>query len=257
MNYSKTNRAIIFFFICPILLFSQNNYDGQQFGEEAGDYYSAPLNWEQKDFLAFGLIAAGTFTLMQFDSSIKNEFSKINANRSNWLMEVGRYWGEPIPSLALSGVLLLHGISTNNATTKKIGFEIGQSFIYSVSVTSGLKIMLGRARPSSGSSASTFAPFSVTNSNWSFPSGHNTVAFSLSTVLAANTDNNYLKALAFIPAFLTATSRIYQNHHWASDVFLGAFIGYFTGKFVTDLHKSNEITPTINNTPLVSLSLAF
>nr|MDA3861232.1 phosphatase PAP2 family protein [Melioribacteraceae bacterium] len=73
----------------------------------------------------------------------------------------------------------------------------------------------------------------------------------------ANTDNNYLKILAFLPAFLTATSRVYQNHHWASDVFLGAFIGYFTAKYITDLHKQNEVSPTITNTPLISLSLSF
>ena len=79
----------------------------------------------------------------------------------------------------------------------------------------------------------------------------------LSTLLAANTNNNYLKALAFVPALLTASSRMYQNHHWASDVFLGAAIGYFTGKFITDLHKQNEVDPRINNTPLISLSLTF
>ncbi len=238
-------------------LFSQNSYNWEQLGNEAGDYYSAPLNWDKNDFLTFGLVLAGNFGLMQFDDSIKDEFAKINSNKNNWLMEAGRYWGEPIPSLALSGILLIHGYTADDETTKKIGFEIGQSFLYSVSVTSGLKIILGRARPSTGSSSTSFSPFSFSNSNWSHPSGHTTVAFSLSTVLAANTNNDALKILAFIPAFLTATSRVYQNHHWASDVFLGAMIGYFTGKFITDLHTENEVTPYINSTPLVSLSLTF
>ena len=255
------SKRIKLFFISllvfPTLVYSQNNYNWKQFGNETSDYFSAPLHWNKNDLLTFGLIAAGTFTLTQFDDSIKDEIGKINSNKNNWLMEAGRYWGEPLPSLALSGILLLHGISTNDETTRKLGFEIGQAFIYSVSVTSGLKVILGRARPSSNRGASTFAPFSFTNSNWSLPSGHTTIAFSLSTVLAANTDNNYLKILAFVPAFLTATSRMYQNHHWASDVFLGAFIGYFTGKFITDLHKQNEVDPRIINTPLVSLSLTF
>ncbi len=257
MRSIKIHLFFISLLLFPILVYSQNNYDWKQFVNETGDYFSAPIHWDKSDILTFGLIAAGTFTLTQFDYSIKNEFSKINSNKNNWLMEAGRYWGEPIPSLALSSILLLHGISTDDETTRKLGFEIGQSFIYSVSVTSGLKIMFGRARPSTESSASTFAPFSFTNSNWSLPSGHTTIAFSLSTVLAANTNNNYLKVLAFVPALLTASSRMYQNHHWASDVFLGAFVGYFTGKFITDLHKQNEVDPRINNTPLISLSLAF
>ncbi len=138
-----------------------------------------------------------------------------------------------------------------------MSFEIAQSFVYSVAVTSGLKIIIGRSRPNSVQSATDFHPFSFSNPSLSLPSGHTTVAFSLSTVLAANTDNNYLKVLAFFPAVLTATSRVYQNHHWASDVFLGAMVGYFTGKFITDLHKENELTPNINNIPLITFSLNF
>ena len=258
MRYQQLKyRYLLFILLIPFSLFSQNSYDWKQFGNEAGEYYSAPLNWDKNDLLTFGLVVVGNIGLMQFDDSIKDEFAKINANQKHWLMEAGRYWGEPIPSLTLSGILLIHGYTADNETTKKIGFEIGQSFIYSVSVTSGLKIILGRARPSTDLPSTSFSPFSFSNSNWSHPSGHTTVAFSLSTVLAANTNNDALKVLAFIPAVLTATSRVYQNHHWASDVFLGAMIGYFTGKFVTDLHKENEVAPFINSTPLVSLSLTF
>lgn len=257
MSAKTTYQTIILILIFPILLYSQNKYNWKQFQNETGDYYSAPLSWDKNDFLALGIIAVGTIGIMQFDDSIKDEFAKINSNQKHWLMEAGRYWGEPIPSIALSGLLLIHGYTINDEVTKKIGFEIGQSFLYSVSVTSGLKIILGRARPSTGFPSTSYSPFSLSNSNWSHPSGHTTVAFSLSTVLASNTNNNALKALAFIPAILTATSRVYQNHHWASDVFLGAVIGYFTGKFVTNLHNQNEVTPIINTTPLVSLSLTF
>lgn len=257
MNFRKTNRVLIFILIFPIILFPQNKYDWNQFGNETGEYYSAPFNWDKNDILTFGLIAIADIGLMQFDDSIKDQFLKINSNQNNWLMEAGRYWGEPVPSIALSGILLIHGYATDDETTKKLGFEIGQSFLYSVSVTSGLKIILGRARPNTGLPSTSYSPFSFSNSNWSHPSGHTTIAFSLSTVLAANTDSDALKVLAFIPAVLTATSRMYQNHHWASDVFLGAVIGYFTGKFVTDLHNQNEVTPYINSTPLVSLSFSF
>ena len=236
---------------------AQNEYDFKQFGEETGDYYTAQLNWDKNDFITLGIITAATYGLMYADQPIQNEFEKINSNKKHWLMEIGRYWGEPIPSLALSGILLIHGYAFDNSTTKKIGFEVGQSFLYSVSVTSGLKIIFGRARPSTGNDSFTFEPFAFKNSNWSLPSGHTTVAFSLSTVLAANTDNYALKVASFLPAFLTAVSRVYQNHHWASDVFLGAMIGYFTGKFVTDLHNEKELTAQMTQIPLLSLSLSF
>lgn len=257
MTVEKLYRFLIPLLFFPTLLFSQNKYDWEQLRDETGKYYSAPFSWNSNDLITLGIISAGTITLMQFDDNIKNEFSKINSEKDNWLMEAGRYWGEPLPSLALSGILLIHGISTNNLSTKKIGFEIAQSFIYSVSVTSVLKISIGRARPYTGNSSATFSPFALHNSNWSLPSGHSTVAFSLSTILAANTNNNFLKVAAFIPAVLTITSRMYQDYHWASDVFLGAAIGYFTAKYITNIHHQNELNPTINNTPLISFSLNF
>ena len=250
-------KTIFLLILIPIFAKAQNEYNFKQFVNEAENYYSAPLHWDKNDFLTFGIITATTITAMQFDDLIKNETAKINYNKDNWLMEAGRYWGEPIPSFILSGALLIHGISNNNETTKKIGFEIGQSFFYSVSVTSGLKIIIGRSRPYTGNLSTVYSPISFGNDNLSLPSGHTTVAFSLSTVLASNTNNDALKVLAFIPAILTATSRVYQNFHWTSDVLLGAAVGYFTGKFITDLHKQNELNPTIENIPLISFSFAF
>jgi membrane-associated phospholipid phosphatase len=254
-NFFYSTILVIIFI--PVFAKAQNEYNFKQFANEAENYYSAPLHWNKNDFLTFGIITATTFTAMQFDDLIKNETAKINSERKNWLMEAGRYWGEPIPSFILSGALLIHGISNNNETTKKIGFEIGQSFFYSVSVTSGLKIIIGRSRPYTGNLSTVYSPFSFGNDNLSLPSGHTTVAFSLSSVLAANTNNDGLKILAFIPAILTATSRVYQNYHWTSDVVLGAAIGYFTGKFVTDLHKQNEKNPNLDNIPLISFSLSL
>lgn len=250
-------RALIILIFLSTTILSQNEYNFKQFINEAGDYYTAPLNWDTNDFLTFGIIAVSTYGLMYLDEPIKNEFFKINSNKKNWLMEAGRYWGEPIPSIALSGLLLLHGYVYDNNTTKKIGFEVGQSFLYSVSVTSALKIAFGRSRPYTGHDPFTFDPISFTNSKWSYPSGHSTVAFSLSTVLAANTENTGWKIAAFIPAFLTVISRVYQNYHWASDVFLGGMIGYFTGSFITELHKEKELNGKIETTPLISLSLSF
>ena len=236
---------------------AQNKYDFKQFANETGDYFSAPSNWNKNDFITLGLISAATFGLMYADQPIKNGMAEINSNKNNWLMEFGRYWGEPIPSVAISGLLLIHGYAFDNSTTKKIGYEVGQSFIYSVTVSSVLKIIIGRARPYTGNDPFTFEPFAFQNNNWSLPSGHTTVAFSLSTVLAANIDSYALKAAAFVPAFLTAFSRVYQNHHWTSDVFLGAIVGYFVGKFVTDLHAENELTAQMTQVPLLSLSLTF
>ncbi len=101
-----------------------------------------------------------------------------------------------------------------------------------------LKISFGRERPRQNSDPFSFHPFSFEGDNFlSFSSGHTAFAFSLSTVLANNTENNYLKVIFYIPAFMTAFSRVYQNHHWFSDVLFGGVVGFSIAKFVTGLHK--------------------
>ena len=72
------------------------------------------------------------------------------------------------------------------------------------------------------------------------PAGHTTWAFSLSTVLARNTKQDWLKVLAYLPAVLTFVARIYQDHHWTSDNFLGAALACFFANWVVDQHEKKE-----------------
>ena len=104
-----------------------------------------------------------------------------------------------------------------------------------------------------------FNPLYLTpNDFWSYPSGHTTSAFALSTTLAESVKADWLKVLCYVPAFTTAFARIYENKHWASDVFAGAFIGYFVAKFFTDLHKKDDIIPHEEPpTPLINFSIPF
>ena len=65
----------------------------------------------------------------------------------------------------------------------------------------------------------------------SFPSGHTTAAFALATTLTLETMrfNPDVTKLVAIASYSVATgvgmARVYTNHHWASDVALGAGVG--------------------------------
>jgi membrane-associated phospholipid phosphatase len=241
-------------------LSAQYNYDFKQFGEETADFIKQPGNWTSGDYLTIALIAGGTFSIMFIDDAIRSEMVKDRRHVGSVPLEFARYWGEPIPALSLAAVLYLHGVINDDRTTKKMGYEIGQSMVYTAALTQFLKISFGRARPYTGENPFYLRPFqSLSDDNWSLPSGHTSLAFSLSTILAGNTDSDLLKGLAYIPAFMTAFSRIYYDKHWASDVFMGAFIGYFVGKFVSDLHERNEEMnlETYTHRPFISFSLSF
>jgi len=98
--------------------------------------------------------------------------------------------------------------------------------------------MFGRDRPEANDEHMKFNLFdSRKNNKNALPSGHAALSFSLSTVLSSLTDDPYLKGLFYVPAVITCVSRVYQNYHWTSDVFVGAALGYFVGNFIVDRHN--------------------
>lgn len=252
--------AAIILFLFYSSISAQYNYDFKQFGEETVEFLKQPGKWDGDDYLTIALIAGGTFSLMFVDDAVRSEMLKDRSYVGSVPLEFARYWGEPVPSIAIAGLLYLHGSLTDDDVTKKIGYEVGQSMIYTAALTQFIKISFGRARPYTGKDPFSLRPFqSLSEDNWALPSGHTSLAFSLSTVLANNTDSDFLKGLAYIPALMTAFSRVYYNRHWTSDVFMGALIGYFIGRFVVNLHEQKEEmnVETFTHRPILSFSLSL
>lgn len=238
----------IFNLLCGILIFlntntviSQTKYNLETFSDDAKSFLKQPSNWESEDILIIAGSAGLTFATMYIDEYVREQVLKNDQYRNTIPVEFGRIWGEPLATLFIGGSIYFHGLATNNSANKKIGFEIGESAFFTSIVTAFLKYSFGRERPRENGDAFSFHPFSFQNANFlSLNSGHTALAFSLSTVLAHNTSNSYLKALFYLPAFMTAFSRVYQNHHWTSDVILGGIIGFSIAEFVTSLHKKES-----------------
>jgi membrane-associated phospholipid phosphatase len=73
----------------------------------------------------------------------------------------------------------------------------------------------------------------------SFPSGHTTAAFAAATVYALEYKNKPLiPIISYSAATLIGLSRITENKHWATDVLVGAMLGYLSGKqVVNNFHR--------------------
>ncbi len=115
------------------------------------------------------------------------------------------------------------------------GFE---AVVLSGLSTALLKQAFGRLRPYQ----------STAHDQWfsggeSFPSGHTTAAFALSTVLAEGVDDPGWgrRVLFYSLAGMTAYARMYGSNHWLSDTVLGAGIGISTGLFV--VHRNRQGQP--------------
>ena len=122
-----------------------------------------------------------------------------------------------------------------------------QAYLTGAALESVLKYISGRTRPSFydpsveaepkflGPFSKTYKDASGKTSYSSFPSGHTTVAFAAATVFAKEYNNTpIVGVIAYSAATLVGLSRITENVHWASDVFVGATVGYLAGREVVN-----------------------
>ena len=219
-------------------------------------FIKQPTKWDGGDWLKIGLISAGTFLIMETaDQPVRDAVLRDGKYDTNGLfipgsqkyyksvpIEFGRMWGEIYAPVVLFSGFAVHSLLTDDITTRKIAYEIGQASLYAGALSFILKLAIGRSRPYLNEGNSHFTPFtSIFNQdNKSMPSGHTTVAFVLSTVLSRNVKSPVLKVIAYLPAVFTLVSRIYQDEHWAADTFAGAALGYFVATWVVDQHEDNK-----------------
>ncbi len=115
---------------------------------------------------------------------------------------------------------------------KKLAYLLWLIFIVSFTLNFFVKLLIHKPRP-----ISTFT-YPFTNIvNYSFPSTHAIVVFSLLPVLTI-----YIRRQRFfwiIFAFLVAFSRVYFNFHFLSDVIFGALAGYFIGVLLIKVYEKN------------------
>ncbi len=113
-----------------------------------------------------------------------------------------------------------------------------ESFIVTGVTVEVLKRSTGRSRPNTGDPHDTWSSpnFSGQTEHMSFPSGDVSSAFSVASVVASEYSNVVVPPLVYTAATLIAFSRVHNNAHWSSDVFVGAAIGYFTGKAIVTSH---------------------
>lgn len=207
-----------------------------------GQALTAPLHWKQKQWIKFGLFAAGTATLFYYDEDL---YSLISENRSDFSRAATRYVLEPLgnyTTFALLTGMAGYGILTKKQRPLNTSILAIESLIITSSITLIPKNLLGRVRPIHTS------PLSSTE--WkgplggrSFWSGHTAAAFSVATVIA----EMYKKEIPVIPyiayssAALAGLSRIHDFKHWPSDVFVGAVVGMAISKMVVHNYRESYV----------------
>lgn len=247
------NNILLSFFvwtICGASLFAQEpapqdtvrarRYNLSEFGHETVRFFIQPTKWDMGDWLKIGAMGGATYLTMQIDQPVRDAMLK-NSGRfyRSVPIEGGRMYGELYSPVVFFVGFAAHSLIANDMSTRKIAYEIGQASLYTGAIVLSMKSIIGRARPHDNEGRASYRPFTFIGDDYhSLPGGHTATAMVISTVLSRNVRPTWLKVLVYLPAVVTAYSRIYQDWHWTSDDLLGGAIGYFVADWVVDLHEN-------------------
>ncbi|MCL6267005.1 phosphatase PAP2 family protein [Flagellimonas myxillae] len=204
-------------------------YDmGNVFGG-IGHAYSRPFHWEGDDWANFGYLAAGTAVLFLVDDELNHWTNGFSEDVPDFIKDYGNEFGNPNNNYMFTGGVYLAGLFTKNEKLRRTGVLLisaatAGGFLQQVS-----KRIVGRARPKSGDSSSTYDPLHLDRVfNYdSFPSGHAMLAFSNAYAIAKQFKNPWVKAGIYTVGMIPGFARIMDDFHWVSDVAFSTLLSIF------------------------------
>ncbi len=237
-----------------ILIAQQSSIGGtfvHDFDKALDDGYSLvknPLKFGAVDWRNTLSTVALTAALFSLDKNLKSFASANQTYSNNKIFQADRFWGNSYTAL-FAGGLYLTGLFAREESLRLLGLKASEAFVFSGVLTYLIKSVVGRLRPYAADSPFIFKPVKFFNNDYqSLPSGHATVAFAVSTVMANYSENILWKIFWFGTAGTVAVSRVYHQQHWLSDIFLGSAIGYFVGRFIVNLNNASSKTSDRNFT---------
>jgi len=199
----------------------------------------SPLRWQARDWVKAGLVLGATGGLFLLDDEIRDF---IQDERTATIDDIASVF-EPFGNggFTFGGLVgfYLYGRVFEDSKAERTALLAVESFAVTGMFTFALKFSTGRVRPQSAQNSREWSGPNF--DDVSFPSGHTSSAFSIATVLASEYKNiPWVPPIAYGLATLTGLTRMSDNKHWASDVFLGGALGYFVAKTILKLHSNKK-----------------
>jgi membrane-associated phospholipid phosphatase len=206
---------------------------------DSGNLLVSPLKWSGGDWLTAGVVVGTTAGLFLVDTDIRKFAQDNQSPAGDAIAGLGSALGNPLYTLPALGGFYLYGHLYEDPKARHTTLLAVESLVISGAFSWTLKLATQGHRPFTGQPPNFWHEATTEDMlNPSFPSGHTTAAFSLASVFAEEyADNPYVPPVAYGLATLTGLARIYEDKHWASDVFFGATLGYFVGKTVVRYHS--------------------
>lgn len=222
-------------------------------------FYAEPFNFSSSEWLYTAGIIGGTFFLFSVDQKITNEVGReTTATLNNDFWDIPTRYGITPYATVFSLSTYAAGLFFKNDDIRITGRLLFESLTISGVGIILIRYLAGRQRPYYEKGEWAFEGFETSNEFQSFPSGHTSVAFALSTVLAERINNFWARLGFYGMATLTATARVINNQHFTSDVLWGALLGFGAGMYVINKENKSEsgkidlsIQPCLNGVRIV------
>ena len=214
------------------------------YATDTGKILVSPVNWDGNDWLKAGLVMGVASGLYFADADIRNVAQRNQSSVGDKAAVAGNVIGNPFYTLPPLGLFYLYGHFNDDPKARRASLLAVESLAISGAFSWTVKLATQRHRPHAGGAPTTWDGPGLKMKDPSFPSNHSTAAFSIASVLAEEYGTNaYVPPIAYGLATLVGFSRVYDDKHWASDVFLGSAIGYFVGKTIVRYHTVQGDTP--------------
>jgi membrane-associated phospholipid phosphatase len=174
-------------------------------------------------------VGGGVAALLADDRHVFHDVREHPTTTAGDVADVLRPAGDVKVYTAISLGTLGVGLIAGDRGITRTGAQLAASGALAAASFGLLKVATGRSRPDAGEGTYDFHPFS---GGGSFPSGHSAMAFALATTLGDASHSTWVTAGLYVIATGTAWSRVYDQRHWPSDVFMGAALGVASAKFV-------------------------
>jgi len=193
------------------------------------DFWTAPLHFSHKqwEWTAPSLLLGGL--LIKADNTIEKHVptSKSTVSHAATASNAG------LAALTAAGAgLFVLGHVQSDDQKRETGILAGEAALGALADTEIFKYAAGRERPFTGSGTGRFFV-----SGDSFPSTHSSVSWAIASVIAHEYPGWLTQLLAYGTAGGVSASRWAGQKHFASDVIIGAALGWYMGRQVYRAHS--------------------
>jgi hypothetical protein len=215
--------------------------------EDAKLYFTAPLRWDEEDWIGFGGALAAIGAAHEFDEKVRRHFAvgskaALNGGKdSNSLRDAA-------PTLAIVAGTGLYAAFIRDSDGYRETWGLIEAGLLSGVTAEVLGLAGGRERPDA-----TTSPNQWGKGGDSFPSLHVSTAFAVGTVFAESGNDEYRwlrRIIGYGAASATGYIRIKDNEHWLSDTVGGAALGIATARFVLNRQNAGSNLAALQFEPI-------